>query len=172
MESIKLNFKYSKEEYVNAVRKYLFLSKTITKTSIIILAICIIVEIVITFNSGLTLISCALWFATLLAMVMGSYLYFIQPGYLYKSTSKLHQQYSLIFAQETIYFKTEGISSELKWTIYKKLWDCPAFYYLVQAKSIYTVIPKRVFNSGTELDKFKSLALSGNKDMVYKDYTK
>ena len=94
------------------------------------------------------------------AAVAGSALYFFMPHYKFKQTAKYHEEYKLLFSSSSIKFKTPSIDSELKWGIYTGLWESGDFYFLIQAPRMYTLIPKRAFESPAAEQNFEDMALS------------
>jgi hypothetical protein len=160
MNKITLSFQYDQKEYINAFRKYLFQSKIIRKRDLIIVAIMSIVEVLLFVWSGLSIYSIVLGIILCFYLLIFSLLYYYQPGNVYKRTPKLHLAYKMTFTPERIMFKTSGVASELKWNIYKRLWQNQDFYYLIQTKNIYTIIPKRAFRNKEEMKLFESMAAS------------
>ncbi len=160
MEAIKLRFKYTQEEYVKAERQILFGNKTITKPSVVILPICILFAIWYLFSSEFSALSIIVLVLAVFALLAGTILYFYIPRLKFKSTSKYHEEYQLLFSEEGIRFRTPTINSELKWDVYASFWESDDFYYLMQTSRIYSLIPKRVFaDTETRLD-FEDMVLS------------
>ena len=95
--------------------------------------------------------------------IIGCVLYFYIPIYKFKSVAKYQEEYSLLFFEDGIKFKTSTIDSELKWTIYSETWECNDFYFLIQTPRIYTLVPKRAFASLTEKNAFDKLITSNMK---------
>ncbi|MCL2057580.1 MAG: YcxB family protein [Oscillospiraceae bacterium] len=78
----------------------------------------------------------------------------------FKHTSKYYEKYTLIFTNEGINFKTPSVDSNLQWAIYSEIWENDDFYYLIQAPRIYTLIPKRTFNTTADRQYFEDCCLS------------
>lgn len=89
---------------------------------------------------------------------MGIMLYFYVPIKTFRSTSKFHEEYYLLFDDNGIKFKTATINSELKWDTYSNILSNKDFYFLIQNPRIYTVIPKRVFEDNQVIENFERLA--------------
>lgn len=163
MESVELKFKYTQSEYVKAERQYLIASKTISKTSIIVLAVYLPFSCLYLFLSSFSALSIISIVVALLALILGCILYFYTPVHKFVATSKYHEEYSLTFWNDRINFKTQTIDSELKWSVYSELWESNDFYYLIQAPRMYTLIPKRTFHNHEAQKAFEEIALSNIK---------
>lgn len=94
------------------------------------------------FLYSFRLFSVLIFGLVIIVIAMGCYLYFFMPVLKFRQTAKYHEEYTLKFTEDTIYFKTPSIESELKWNVYSALWDNQDFYYLSQAPRIYALIPK------------------------------
>ena len=160
MDTVNLTFKYTQSEYVKAERKYLLASKIVSKTSMVILAIYFLFAITYLFLSSFSLWSIVFLAVAAIAGVMGCVLYFYIPVYKFKRTAKYQEEYSLSFSLDGIKFKTKTIDSELKWSIYSEAWESNAFYFLIQAPRMYTLIPKRAFVTSIEKNTFDKLVTS------------
>lgn len=88
MKTIELAFTYTKSEYVKAERQYLFVIKTITKTSIIILALYLLFSIPYAFLSLFSIFSVIVLIIALIASLIGCIAYFYMPIYHYNIISK------------------------------------------------------------------------------------
>jgi len=163
MESVELVFKYTQSEYVKAERKYLFASKTITKTSVVVLALYFPASINYLFFSSFSTPSVIAAAIAIFAAAVGSLLYFYIPAYKFKRTAKYHEEYNLTFSNVGIKFKTPSIDSELKWSVYSEFWESGDFYFLIQAPQMYALIPKRVFESPAVKQTFEEIVLSNLK---------
>ena len=163
MNTVSLTFKYTQSEYVKAERRYLFASKTISRTTVVILAAYFLFAVVYLFLSAFSLWSILALAVAVFAGIMGSVLYFYIPVYKFKSTAKYQEEYFLEFSAGGIKFKTATIDSELKWAVYSEAWECEEFYFLVQAPRMYTLIPKRAFPGSSEKSAFDELITSNMK---------
>ena len=163
MEAVKLTFKYTQAEYVKADRLYLIASKTISKTSIVVLAIFLPASLLYLFLSSFSVLGIIAAAIGVIAVMVGSSLYFYIPSYKFKITSKFHEEYTLTFSNSGITFKTPSIDSTLKWDVYSEIWESNDFYFLLQAPRMYTLIPKRVFGSPVEMRMFEEISVSNMK---------
>ena len=164
---VELRFKYSKEEYIKAYRQYLISSKTISVRDISILILAIFCSVIFAITTKVNMWSVVLLVACCFAIITGFILYFITPIHVFNSNTKFFEEYYLAFSDKSIIFKTPTIHSELKWDTYKKIWDNKEFYYLIQHPKIYTIIPKRVFSSKDQVQKFEELVSSKLKEFKH-----
>jgi hypothetical protein len=163
-----LDFKYEKEEYVDSRRKFLFMRGMVTKPQLFITFLLLVSELILISIERITIFSEALGIVLILSICMLFILYIYQPGVLFNKTSKFHQAYHLEFLADKIIFKTNDIYSELQWNTYSGLWENEKYYYLMQTKDIYTLIPKRVFLSKGQCEQFKELFQISNKSAEHK----
>jgi hypothetical protein len=155
---VELRFKYSRDEYIKAERQYLFASKTISKTSVVVLVIFVPASIANLFYSSFSVPGVIFAMAAVIFVAFGGALYFYLPSYKYKQTAKYHEVYALTFSEDCIKFKTPSIDSELKWSVYSELWENDDFYFLIQAPRQYALIPKRTFACPDDERRFNEIA--------------
>ncbi len=158
-ETVKLKFSYTQDEFVKAERRYLFASGTITGPSVVIIAVILVFSVLYCFLSSFSVFSVVLLIAALLVLMLGCVVYFYIPEKKFQMNSKYHEEYELTFSEEGIHFKTPSIDSRLEWDIYSELWENDKFYFLIQAKQIYTIIPRRAFSGQAEEERFEAIAL-------------
>jgi len=171
MDKVTINFQYTKNEYIFAFRRYLLQSKIIKKLDLVIVSVLAVFEVFLLIWNGFSLYSLVLGMIVIFYTLMFALLYLLQPANVYNRTPKLHQQYKLSFTTENINYKTADVSSILNWDIYSEIWNCNDFFYLIQAKNIYTIIPKRVFKNVNDLKTFEKIILSNNK-ITFTNYMK
>lgn len=171
MNKVTISFVYSKNEYIAAFREYLFRSKILRKFDLAFVSVLAIFELFLFFTSGFTIYSLVTGMILIFYFFMFCLLYFLQPVNVYNHTPKFHQVLKISFSQENIYYKAASVSSVLNWDIYKEIWECKDFFYLVQAKNIYTIIPKRAFQNPTDLHSFEKI-LFEVKNSSYKNFAK
>jgi hypothetical protein len=75
----------------------------------------------------------------------------------FQRNPKFREEYHLTFSRENIHFKTASLDSTLQWTHYERVIESPDLFLLMYGKGIYTLIPKRCFNSREEIDAFRAL---------------
>lgn len=160
MKTVQLIFQYTQSEYVRAVRQYLIASKMIRKFDIVLAPLLLLYSIGYVFISDFSIFSIIIALIVLIGTVLGSFLYFFMPIAKFKQTSKYHAEYTMIFSQNAIKWKTQNTESQLKWNIYSELWESNDFYFLIQGPRMYTLIPKRVFASQEEKQIFEEIVLA------------
>jgi hypothetical protein len=165
--SMVLDFQYSKEEFVKSRRKYLLMSKAIL-LQLVIIPIAFFVYIIFLCMKGLTIFTASIGIVFLFDIYLIFMVYIVQPGRFYERTEKFHEEYHMEFLEDKIVFHTEGIHSELLWNIFSALWENKKYYYLIQSRGSYSVIPKRVFSSKEQRKEFKELFRSKNPSANYK----
>ncbi len=75
----------------------------------------------------------------------------------FQRNPKFREEYHLTFSRENIHFKTASLDSTLQWTHYDRVIESPNLFLLMYGKGLYTLIPKRCFNSEEEVTEFRSL---------------
>ena len=160
---VELTFRYTQAEYIKADRHYLIASKTISKTSIVVLAIYLPASFLYLFLSSFSAPGIVFTTIGVVAAIVGSTLYFYTPLYKFKTTPKYNEEYTLTFSNSGITFKTPSIDSIIKWDMYSEIWESKDFYFLIQAPRIYTLIPKRAFRGPVEMRMFEEISISNLK---------
>lgn len=156
MTSVKITFTYTRQEYVRAVRRYLFAAGKLRKLDFIIFAVCAVMAVyyVIKSYGAPSLIFLLL---VVLAALIYAWAYVFMPVRVFNTTARLHEEYALEFTGDEILFKTSGINSTLTWSVYCKYLENKEFFYLLQAGNAYTVIPKRAFENAAQMAEFALL---------------
>jgi YcxB-like protein len=75
----------------------------------------------------------------------------------FRRNPKFREKYHLTFSRENIHFKTASLDSILQWTHYERVIESPDLFLLMYGKGLYTLIPKRCFNSNEEMNAFRTL---------------
>lgn len=158
MEKIEIKFKYTKEEYVKAFREYLLLTKTIKKRDMIV-AILVIIFSTIWLILSKEILSAVCLLCGVLFLLLLCNLYYWMPGRNFSQNNKFKEEYNLTFSDEGILFKTDSINSNLKWNTYVDFMENEEFFYLIQAKQVFSLIPKRAFDSVEVENGFREMVL-------------
>lgn len=158
MEALQVRFKYTQNEYVRAERQYLIANRTVRKYDGILVAVFLLFSIGFLFLSSFSTFSIILMGVLLIVTILECYLYFLMPVLKFKRTAKYHEEYLLEFSKDMIQFKTPSIETQLKWDIYREVWESNDFYFIIQAPHMYATIPKRAFKSQKEMNLFLELA--------------
>jgi hypothetical protein len=75
----------------------------------------------------------------------------------FQRNPKFREEYYLTFSRENIHFRTVSLDSTLQWTHYERVIESPDLFLLMYGKGLYTLIPKRAFNSNEEMKAFRAL---------------
>ncbi len=167
-KSVKIKFKYSKDEYIKSRRKYLRKSNTISNGNIIFILLMTILEIVF-------LIIHELFFAIIigillvLSYVMLYMLYFVTPKKQYDKTNFLKEEMEIEFNEKGIISIIKNIKTKTNWDVISNIWESKDFLFLIQEKMSYTVIPKRAFENSYQLIDIQNMYLKGNEFGKYKN---
>lgn len=157
---MEIEFTYTKKEWVDGRRKYLFISKVITRMQLFVMALMAVFFIISAAVYGFGVINIALGVVLALLALELVFIYVVQPGMLYKATDKYHSRYRLVFGEDGLLFETQGIASELKWDIYTGYAQSREYYYLLQGKMNYTLIPRRALSDERGRENFEKLVKS------------
>lgn len=142
---ITLQFRYSKEEYVSAVRQYY--QTFHSKVSALFCAATIVIGLLVLLLSEDPYFSSFLISIGILGLIIFCLNYFAGPQRIYERNPKLHDEYNLQFSDEGIIFRSKDIDSALQWSLYSRIQETERFYFLIYGKDSFTLIPKRVFTS-------------------------
>jgi hypothetical protein len=160
MESIKLNFKYTEEEYLAAARLFLWRSK---ETLIRLVASYLLISFGLILLFLLIDLGLPLWVPISLALLVGiafshGFLFDLPRRY-FRGDPKFRDEYTLSFSDEGIGFKTRSINASVAWSLYTGFIENERFYLLIYGKNIasISVIPKRVFRDSREEAAFREM---------------
>ncbi|MDO5519520.1 MAG: YcxB family protein [bacterium] len=154
---MELRFTYEKKEWIRGYRLYQFIMKRITKLELVVMALLPVIWGGMFFIEGMSMFTSILLAALVLVYGTTGFILFIQPELIFKKTEKYHQEYQMIFTDNTILFETTEISSKLGWDVYSGYCEKKEFFYLLQKNVNYTLLPKRAFKTKQEEDKFREL---------------
>lgn len=79
------------------------------------------------------------------------------PSLLYRREAKFRDEYSLIFSEDGIHFRTAHIDSQLQWSMYNRALVDAHSFILYYGSSSFSVIPKRVFANAGQKGEFERL---------------
>ncbi|MEW6351561.1 MAG: YcxB family protein [Thermodesulfobacteriota bacterium] len=160
-EPIRVEFKYTEEEYVSAVREYF--------ARVLHLRLDLMAGVA---GLGGGLLGGALmgdsivWIVLIVAsavLLLGvAAAHFLIPRLRFRRDPKLRDHYTLVFSEQAISFRTAHIESQIAWKLYTHGWDTPDFYVLFYGTHSFSVIPKRAFSSAAQEDAFRLLLKSRN----------
>lgn len=167
MNSVELIFRYTKEEYVKAEREYLLAARVVHRYDIVLGVIFLLFSIAVLFISSFSALSIVFLGIILLVIVLGGYTYLCMPGVRFKQTAKYQEEYTMIFADEEIRWKTRSVDSNLKWELYSEIWESRDFYFLIQGPRMFALIPKRAFCNAGSRENFAGLVLKHFKEIKH-----
>lgn len=157
-ESIELQFRYTEEEYVSAIRAYMLAKRRVAFFLAIASVITLLgIYFLLTQSDSAATISFLCTGAFLFGLLATSFV--ILPHRRFQDNPQFRSEYHLQFAEDGILFQTDHISSTLKWEIYTEALETQKFYLLSYGEGAVTVIPKRVFNTGEQQAHFKDMLM-------------
>ena len=166
MEIIEVRFQYTEKEYIQASRQYMFMSKLLKKSDIILPFVLLPLSVLYMFLADFNVWSIIICVCAWLYLVVIGALYYLIPKVTYKQNAKFREEYYLAFSGEGIRFQTNTINSDLQWDVYKDMLENEEYFYLCQNKQMYSVIPKSAFQDESQVQQFKELVLGKVKNNV------
>lgn len=152
-QSVQLSFRHTEQEYLAAVRYYVWHSKELLLRMIIVYVL---------VSSGMVLLlqlfgsPFPLWVVIAFIVLAGVALF---QGYLvdlprryFRGDPKFRDEYNLTFTDAGIEFRTTHLNASLAWSLYTDVIENDKFYILVYGKGIHSlsILPKRAFTGGQE----------------------
>lgn len=152
MKEVKLEFSYHPKDYKSALWLYYRLKKDF---------IIAVVGLVSGFFLWIQLGGSWVWIllisvSSILALIVLA-AYFLVPMQRFHQDPKYKDKYFLLFTTQEILFKTQNIDSQIQWGLYSKVLENEKLYLLVYGKNLFTIIPKRVFDSKDQEICFRDL---------------
>jgi hypothetical protein len=93
----------------------------------------------------------------------------IIPPLAFRREPKFRDDYSLTFSPEGIHFRTAHIDSQLQWSMYSRALIDAHSYMLYYGSRQFTIIPRRVFQSGEQQQAFEQLLSQHVSQIVRRD---
>jgi len=155
---VKLTFRYLPGEYVRAVNAHQRLSVRLLPDLTIAGILAGAGFLTILFGTdqyfwlGVLMCGTGLAFCALVIVIL-----VVLPRAMLASKPKLHQEYQLTFSDQGVRFRTDSIDSTIGWSIYERAVEVRNFYLLYWARRQFTVIPKRAFETSTDMLTFEAL---------------
>ncbi len=172
MDKLTLKMQYTEEEYVEASRRYLFLSKTLSVFKFILVAIVFALLVALIILDGIDLMAILVIILLVITVSMGLVLYFVQPRSTFRKSKEMQQAYDLILTEKEMIFAIGERSLPFPWTGFQACWVTESFFYLIQGKNLYTFLPRRIFASPEEEAAFQKLAQTDNPNIKFIDKRK
>lgn len=154
--AIILSFRYSKIDYVRAMRVHYaeHLHLWLDTCAIVLCAGLALYLWAMTSSHWLGLALFGLSGALALMLLAA---FFVIPALTFRREPKFRDEYALTFSQEGIHFKTAHVDSQLQWSLYSSALVGPHSYVLYYGTRSFTVIPKRVFQNTEQQQAFDEL---------------
>ena len=159
-DAVELRFRYDEKEYLAATRLYFWRSTELTTRLIVAYVL---------FGAGLLVLNellefiLPLWSVVALILLAGvawfhGYVIDLPRAY-FRGDPKFRDEYTLIFTDKDIEFKTENLNSRFAWNFYTGVIENDNFYLLVYGKNIHSVsvLPKRAFRDSKQEATFRHL---------------
>ncbi len=152
---LEITFTYTRDEYLLAMQRHF---KTVLKMRRDVIAgIAAIGFGLVCISFGLGWFAWVLLISGLLLLAMEAYARFLLPGMIYNSQPKLKNEYRLVFSDDGIGFKTDGVDATLQWSLYESWLSDPDFYIMYHGKRNLTVLPRRVLTSDDTDGRFREM---------------
>ena len=155
-EAVELQFRYTEDEYVSALRAYMLAKRRVWFFTGIASVVTLLGFYFLVTQSDLA--------ATISFLCTGAFMFGLLatsfgllPHRRFRANPQFRSEYHLWFAEDEILFQTENISATLKWEIYTEALETEKFYLLAHGEGAVTVIPKRVFRNDEQQSHFEDL---------------
>lgn len=150
--TVNLSFRYLECDYVRALRGH-YASQLRLRLDIFL--------IVVLASAGVFLWPSPfgvafVFFSGVFALVLIA-AFTIIPPLVFRREPKFRDDYSLTFSPEGIHFRTAHVDSQLQWSTYSRALVDAHSYVLYYGSRQFTVIPKRVFQSAEQQQRFEQL---------------
>ena len=155
-ETINLSFRYAESDYVRALRAH-YSSRLRVRFDIIAVIVAVLLGAYswrLPDYRWLSVI-CVAASAVLAVILFAAFV--VIPPLAFRSEAKFRDDYSLTFSEDGIHFRTAHIDSQLQWNLYSRAVIDEHSYVLYYGSRQFTVIPKRVFQSGEQQKIFEQL---------------
>ena len=159
-ETVTLTFRNTEEEYLAAVRLYVWHSKALALrliiVSVLIFTCLLLLTMLLNFALPVWLLA-GLVFLAGIALYQG---YFIDlPRRIFRNDPKFREEYNLICSDAGVTLKTENINSSINWSFYTSLIENDEFYLLIYGKNLpsFSIFPKRAFRSTKDEMTFRDI---------------
>ena len=159
-DAVQLSFRYDEKEFLAATRLYFWETPALLVRLIILYVL---------FGFGLLLLNVLLDFVLPLWSVMALifvaavawyHAYVIDlPRAHFRGDPKYRDEYTLIFTDDGIEFKTENLNAKIAWSFYTGVIENENFYLMVYGKNIHSVsvLPKRAFRDSKQEATFRQM---------------
>lgn len=153
---IKAVFTYTRDEYLRAIRRH-YKTNIHAYRDIAAGVFALIAGVIAYLSFGSRFYVWMLIIAGLILLLLVAYAFLILPRLIHRFDPKLKWEYSLVFYDDRIEFRTNDIDSTLQWPLYHSWLRDDEFYILYHGKRHLSVIPRRVLASGGSDEQFAEL---------------
>lgn len=155
-KDMRINFRYSEDEYVEAVQMYYF-KNIVLRIYILAASILACFGLYYLFINIHPLLGLILVILGVFIYAVSIYIIMINPRKFYKSQPQLKAELYFTFMEDGVLFQLKDDIKELAWDYYSNYIENKKYIYLIYGKKLFTIIPKRTFNSDTKIKKLKVL---------------
>jgi hypothetical protein len=153
---IHLTFQYSEQDYVRAMRAH-YASRLRLKLDAAVAVAAALLGIYLWRSPdsrwrGIGLVCLSAVLVLMLVVAFG-----VIPKFVFHREPKFRDEYSLTFSPEGIHFRTAHINSQLEWSLYTRALVDAHSFVLYYGTNLFTVIPKRAFDTAEQLAAFERL---------------
>jgi hypothetical protein len=155
MDTVNLSFRYVEQDYVRAMRAHYASRLRLPLDIAVIVGAAFFGAYEWRLGSqgfGITMLCVSGVFALMLIAAFA-----IIPTVAFRRQPKFRDEYSLSFSPHGIHFQTAHIDSDLKWSMYTSALIDAYSFILYYGSQQFTVIPKRVFEDGSQRQTFEKL---------------
>jgi hypothetical protein len=159
-QSVQLSFRHTEQEYLSAVRYYVWHSKELLARMIIFYVLVSTGMVLLLLLFGLPF---PLWAVIAFVVLAGVALF---HGYLvdlprryFRGDPKFRDEYTLTFTDTGIEFRTAHLNASLAWSLYTDVIETDKFYLMVYGKGIHSlsIVPKRAFTDAGQETAFRQM---------------
>ena len=160
LQAVTLSFRHTEEEYLAAVRLYLWHSKSLL---VRLTVVCVLLGIALLLLTMLLDFALPIWILVIFVFIAGMALYhgysIDGPRRVFRGDPKFRQDYTLICTDGGVEVKTENINSSIKWNFYTGVIENEKLYVLIYGKNLpsFSVFPKRAFRDRRDEMTFREL---------------
>jgi hypothetical protein len=166
--TINLSFRYAESDYVRALRAH-YASRLRLRLDIVVTVILAGIGAYLWRSQELHLLGLALVVLSVGFALMLIAAFTIIPPLAFRREPKFRDDYSLTFSPEGIHFRTAHIDSQLQWSMYSRALIDAHSYMLYYGSRQFTIIPRRVFQSGEQQQAFEQLLSQHVSQIVRRD---
>src|SRR5687768_7038186 len=139
-DAVQLSFRFDEKEYLAATRLYFWHSKELVAS---------LIALYVLFAAALLMVYVLLdfilplWSVVAFIFLVGvawfhGYVIDVPRAY-FRGDPKFRDEYTLLFTDAGIEFKTENISAKIAWSFYTRVIENESFYIMVYGKNIHSL---------------------------------